>query len=230
VRSCCPTRRGVTDPRISACVVRKSSRANTRTRRSTSRRTCHESGNPASPCHCVARRRPIPRAAHPTARDANAGIYPAAWDALRGIEVDLRRRMDPVRRCGVQDPTAWTAAVRPQRSWPWVQGSSARVASGTMAVAERSGSLFGPAACRGYDHADAGHGNQISGPGQPGVRPGRGLPGDAEPVSELVPGRSRAAGCPLPGPDLRLDDPGDLQVTRDTREVIKIIRHAGHPS
>lgn len=99
-----------------------------------------------------------------------------------------------------------------------------------MAAEERSGSLFGPAACRGYDHTDAGYRDQIPGAGQPGVRPGRGLPSYAEPVSELVPGRGRAAGCPLPGPDLRLDNPGDLQVTRDTREVIKIIRHAGHPS
>ena len=46
-------------------------------------------------------------------------------------------------------------------------------------------------------------------------------PIDPEPVRELVPGRDREAGRPLPGPDLSLD-PRDLQVTRDAREVIKI--------
>jgi hypothetical protein len=79
-------------------------------------------------------------------------------------------------------------------------------------------------------HADAGHGYEVAGSGEPGVGAGGGLPGDAEPFGELVAGRHRVSGCPLPGSDLSLDGPRDLEVARDSRQVVKIIRHTGHPS
>ena len=79
-------------------------------------------------------------------------------------------------------------------------------------------------------HADAWHGYEVARSGEPGMGAGGGLPGDAEAFGELVTGRDRVAGRPPPGSDLSLDDPRDLEVTRDSRQVVKIIRHTGHPS
>ena len=79
-------------------------------------------------------------------------------------------------------------------------------------------------------HADAGYGYEVARFGEPGVGARGGLPGDAEAFGELVAGRDGVAGRPLPGSDLSLDGPRDLEVTRDSRQVVKIIRHTGHPS
>ena len=75
--------------------------------------------------------------------------------------------------------------------------------------------LFRPATCGRDDHADAWHGYQVAGSGEPGVRPRGGLAGDAESLGQLVTGRYSITGRPLPGPDLSLDDPRDLEVPRD---------------
>ena len=61
--------------------------------------------------------------------------------------------------------------------------------------------------------------------GQVGVGPGSGRLRDAEPLGELEPGRDRAALRPGARLDLALDDPGRLEVARDTGQVIKIIWH-----
>ena len=92
------------------------------------------------------------------------------------------------------------------------------------------GGFLGPAGNGRDYHADAGYGYEIACSGEPGVGACGGLPGDAEAFGELVAGRDRVAGRPLPGSDLSLDDPRDLEVPRDSRQVIKIIRHTGHPS
>lgn len=91
------------------------------------------------------------------------------------------------------------------------------------------GSL-GPAGNGRDYHADAGDGYEVARSGEPGVGARGGLPGDTEAFGELVAGRDRVAVRPLAGSDLSLDGPRDLEVTRDSRQVVKIIRHTGHPS
>jgi hypothetical protein len=66
---------------------------------------------------------------------------------------------------------------------------------------------------RGYQ-ADAWHGHQVARSGEPSVRPCSGLTSDAEPLGQLVAGRHRITGRPLPGPDLSLDDPRDAVTGR----------------
>jgi hypothetical protein len=84
---------------------------------------------------------------------------------------------------------------------------------------------------RGRDHhADTGDGYQVARPGQPGVGSRCGLPCDAESLGQLVARLDCLSRRPLPGPDLSLDDPRYLEVSRDPRQVVKIIRHTGHPS
>ena len=78
-----------------------------------------------------------------------------------------------------------------------------------------SGGFFRPAVYGRNYHADPWHGHEVASSGEPGVRPRGGLAGDAEPLGQLVAGRCRVAGRPLPGSDLSLDDPRDLEVTRD---------------
>ena len=90
--------------------------------------------------------------------------------------------------------------------------------------------FFWPAGDRCDYHADAGDGYEVARPGEPGVGACGGLAGDAEALGKLVTGRDRVAGRPLPGSDLSLEDPRDLEVTRDSRQVVKIIWHAGHTS
>jgi len=78
-----------------------------------------------------------------------------------------------------------------------------------------SASFFRPAVCGRDNHADAWYGYQVAPSGKPGVCTRRGFAGDAEPLGQLITGRHRITGRPLPGPDLSLDDPRDLEVPRD---------------
>ena len=78
-----------------------------------------------------------------------------------------------------------------------------------------SDGFFRPAVCGRDYHSDAWHGHQVARSGKPGMRPRGGLASDAEPLGQLVAGRYRITGRPLPGPDLSLDDPRDLEVPRD---------------
>ena len=65
-------------------------------------------------------------------------------------------------------------------------------------------------------HADAGYGYEVARSGEPGVGARGGLPGDAEAFGELVAGRDCVAGRPLPGSDLSLEGPRDLEVARES--------------
>ena len=112
------------------------------------------------------------------------------------------------------------ATLPHQRAFRVTPGSTGRVSDGFLR----------PAACGRDHHSDAWHRHQVAPSGKPGVGTRRGLAGDPEPLGQLITGRHRVTGRPLPGPDLSLDDPRDLEVTRDTLQVIKIIRHTGHPS
>lgn len=75
------------------------------------------------------------------------------------------------------------------------------------------------------DHADAGDRDQVTALGKPVVCTRGRLAGYPESLGELAPARRRTAWSPLARSDLRLDRPRDLQVSRHSREVIKIIRH-----
>jgi hypothetical protein len=87
-----------------------------------------------------------------------------------------------------------------------------------------------PALWRRDYHPDSGDGHKVAGLYQPCVGSCRCLSRYAESLRQLVARLDRLAWRPLSCPDLSLKDPRYLEVSRDTGEVIKIIRHAGHPS
>jgi hypothetical protein len=131
--------------------------------------------------------------------------------------------------------TGLSAMVTSTAWWTTWPEEDTSLAAGVRGRAGGHGSLsvggFRWPAGNGRDyHADAGHGYEVARSGEPGVGARGGLPGDAEAFGELVAGRDRVAGRPLPGSDLSLDGPRDLEVPRDSRQVVKIIRHAGHTS
>lgn len=79
-------------------------------------------------------------------------------------------------------------------------------------------------------HPDSRDGHEVASLYEPCVRSCRRLSRYAESLRKLVARLDRLAWCPLSCPDLSLKHPRYLEVSRDPGEVIKIIRHAGHPS
>src|SRR5690349_13699126 len=107
--------------------------------------------------------------------------------------------------------TAWWATC-PEAHPSLAAGSRGRAVGYASLSARR---FLWPAGDGCDYHADAGDGYEVARSGEPGVGAGGGLAGDAEAFGELVAGRDRVAGRPLPGSDLRLDGPRDLEVARD---------------
>ena len=87
-----------------------------------------------------------------------------------------------------------------------------------------------PALLRRDHHSDSWDGHEVASPYQPCVRSRRRLSRYAESLRKLVARLDRLAWCALSRPDLSLEHPRYLEVSRDPGEVIKIIRHAGYPS
>ena len=128
---------------------------------------------------------------------------------------------DRVRKCALMPPTGASAAVTSAAWWATCREEDTSLAAGSRGRAVGYGSLsvrgfLGPAGCGRDYHADAGYGYEVADSGEPGVGACGGLPGDAEAFGELVAGRDRVAGRPLPGSDLSLDGPRHLEVPRDS--------------
>ena len=87
-----------------------------------------------------------------------------------------------------------------------------------------------PALRRRDHHSNSGDGHKVASLYQPCVRSCCRLSRYAESLRKLVARLDRLAWRPLSCPDLNLKHPRYLEVPRDAGEVIKIIRHAGHPS
>jgi hypothetical protein len=79
-------------------------------------------------------------------------------------------------------------------------------------------------------HSYSRDGHEVASLYQPCVRSCRRLSRYAESLRKLVARLDRLAWWPLSCPDLSLKHPRYLEVSRDPGEVVKIIRHAGHPS
>jgi hypothetical protein len=87
-----------------------------------------------------------------------------------------------------------------------------------------------PALRRRDHHSNSRDGRKVASLCQPCVRSCRCLSRYAESLRKLVARLDRLACRPLSCPDLNLKHSRYLEVSRNTGEVIKIIRHAGHPS
>lgn len=82
-----------------------------------------------------------------------------------------------------------------------------------------------PAVARRHYHPDPWNGHDVTALREPGVRPRGGRLRYPEPLCQGNPRRNRPPGFPGARADLALDNPGHLEIARDTGVVIKIIGH-----
>jgi hypothetical protein len=83
--------------------------------------------------------------------------------------------------------------------------------------------VFCPPALGGCDdHANPGNGDEVPALREPSMRPRRRLPRYAVPLSKVAARRCWVSGRPQARSDLRLHGPRNLQVARDSGQVVEI--------